>query len=228
MAQHILKIHVAGCSIIVVTHVLLVFWRMPLFLPVPTPSGALKQLREAVIPTDLPPDSAIELVITVEDQNLNAREFAAFIRFLDGAFGRLTYPDYNSYARQPEAQLKFLSIRKGSLELVIQEALSHVDIATAIIILRYLLKYLPACAKDFASAYREYQEAAMVRERRRELRQQVKQDEELQRLTPERRNQLIQLLDALYHREQRQLPATKRFTDKYLRDIILRFLKRHG
>lgn len=196
---------------------------MPLFLPVPTPRGALDQLRDAVVPPDLPPDSLVELIIVADDQNLNAREFAGFVRFLDGAFGRMTYPDYNSYARQPGAQLEFFSVRKGSLELVIQEALLHVDTATAIIILRYLLKYLPTCAKDFASAYHEYQESAMVRERRKELRLQMKRDEELQSLTPERRNQLIRLLDALYHREQRQLPAAKRFMDKYVRDIALRF-----
>ena len=62
----------------------------------------------------------------------------------------------------------------------------------------------------------------MVRERRKQLREEIRQDEELAALDKDKQNEIIAFLDALYSPERRRLPAAKRFAAKYVRKIILK------
>lgn len=62
----------------------------------------------------------------------------------------------------------------------------------------------------------------MVRERRRQLREEIKQDQELTNLDNNRKNEIVAFLDLLYWNERRQLPAAQRFAAKYVQKIIVK------
>jgi hypothetical protein len=195
-------------------------------LSLPRPRTALALLREAIIPADTPNDTSIQLIITVSDAAVNAREFSAYLSLIDKTYGRLSPQGLASYSQTPHAQLS-VSFRPGSLEVIISELISHIDSVTAIVVLRYLLKYLPAGLKEVASAYRDYEEGMLVRERRRQLREEVKQDQELAALDNNRKNEIVALLDMLYWHERRQLPAAQRFAAKYVQKVILKLVHRN-
>lgn len=195
-------------------------------LPVPVSRRTLETLREIAIPEDLPSDAAGELIITIEDTSVNAREFAAYLAFIDRTYGRLVHGELMSYVQRREIQLRISSIRSGSLDLVISELVSRLDVITALIVMRFLLKYLPSGVRNIASAYRDYEEGLLARENRKQLREQIKWDQELESIDARRRNELVRLLDTLYQQESEQLPRARRFSLLYVREVTLRFVRR--
>ena len=147
-------------------------------LPLPRPRATLAQLRGAVIPEDAPRDASIQLIIVMNDSDVNIREFGAYLGLIDRTYGRLSHKGLASYSQTPYAQLA-VSFRQGSLDVILSALISHIDSVTSIVVLRYLLKYLPTGLKEVAAAYRDYEEGRLVRERRRQLREEVKKDQEL-------------------------------------------------
>jgi len=194
-------------------------------LSLPRPRTTLARLRGAIIPEDAPSDASIRLIIKVNDSDVNIREFSAYLNLIDKTYGRLSPQGLASYSQTPYAQLT-VSFRQGSLDVIISALLSHIDSVTAIVVLRYLLKYLPTGLKEVAAAYRDYEEGRLVRERRRQLRKEVKQDQELAMLDNNRKNEIVALLDILYWHERRQLTAAQRFAAKYVQKIILKVARR--
>jgi hypothetical protein len=197
---------------------------MPYELALPRPRTALTQLREIVVSPEVTRDDSIQLIIKVDSAEVNIREFSAYLSLIDKSYGRLSQQGLGSYSHTRYSQL-LTSFRQGSLEVVISEVLSHIDSVTAIIVLHYLLKYLPTALKDTAAAYRDYEEGRMIRERRKQLRDEVKQDIELTALDNHRKNEIVAFLDRLYWCERRQLPAAQRFAAKYVRTIMLKFTR---
>ena len=191
-----------------------------LSLPRPRPRTTLTRLREAVIPENTPSDASIQLIITMNDSNVNIRGFSAYLTLIDRTYGRLDPKGLASYAQTPYAQLE-VSFRHGSLNVIISAFVSHIGDVTAIVVLRYLLKYLPTGLKDVAAAYRDYEEGKLVRERRRKLREEVKEDQELAAFDGHRKNEIVAFLDMLYWAERRQLPAAQRFAVRYVQRVII-------
>jgi len=195
------------------------------YLPARSPERLPKRVAEQVargsLPNDLPPDALVELVIRVDDTDLIVRDFAAYLELADRVFGRLTTSDLPSYAQRPAIQLK-ASFRTGSLEIILEAVASQSDTITALVILRLVLKYVPAALKDFASAYREVEEARYTRARRKKLREAATDDQDLGGLESKQRNELVQFLDAVYVKEERVLPAARRFSMQHVREIFFR------
>ena len=192
-------------------------------LSLPRPQTALTQLRELAIPADAPRDSVVQLIISVDDSAVNVREFSAYLNFIDRTYGRLTQGTLTRYSRRRGSQLQ-TSFRQGSLEVVMSDLLAHVDSVTALVVIRCALKYLPNFLTSSATAYRDYQEGAMVRERRKKLREEIKEDQELATLDKDKQNEIIAFLDGLYSSERRRLPAAKRFAAKYVQKVILKIV----
>ena len=157
-------------------------------LSLPRPRRTLARLRGTVIPEDAPSDASIQLIIMMNDSDVNIREFSAYLSVIDKTYGRLSPQGLASYSQTPYAQLA-VSFRQGSLDVILSALLSHIDSVTAIVVLRYLLKYLPTGLKEVAAAYRDYEEGRLVRERRRQLREEVKKDQELTMLDNNRGRQ---------------------------------------
>ena len=53
-------------------------------LPVRVPHTLFPDLVSAFIPPDTPPDAELELVITIEGENIPAREFAEYLALITG------------------------------------------------------------------------------------------------------------------------------------------------
>lgn len=182
----------------------------------------LSSLRSLVIPEGASSSTSLELVVVIDDRNVNVREFAAYLAFIDEVYGRLTLRRLDSYVQRREEQIELSSIRSGSLELIFSEVVGNSERITALIVLGFLLRYLPTGVKDVASAYHEYQQGQEVRERRRQLREQVRRDEELVELDRRRQDQLVQLLDGLYKRERKLLLRTRRFSIEHVHEVTIR------
>jgi hypothetical protein len=187
-------------------------------LPIRVPRTALSELRELTLPKELPPGAVVQLVIRINERNLSVRDLAAYLNLVDRMYGRLTADGLLSYALTTPKHLKIHKVRRGSLEFILQEAASHIDVVTVFLIIRYLLKYLP-------DAYLKYEDGRYTRMRRKQLRQQIQHDEELKALEKRRQNQLIEFMDRLMERERRQLPRAKRFSAQSVLEVVTRFFE---
>lgn len=185
------------------------------------PKTALQDLAALFVPPDIPSDSTVELIITVKDHSLNAREFGAYLSLADRIYGRISRAGLKTYSLLPHTQLQISEIRQGSIELVITEALLYFKDATLLLILWLFLKYFPAgiktiseATKYFADSYKSIEEGRLVREHRQQLKEKMKQDELLQKLDDKQLSQLIVLLADLETAERKNLPAATRFAFK--------------
>lgn len=193
-------------------------------LPARIPRKTLSALRDLVIPEETSPHTPLQLVVTTDDSYVNVREFAAYLAFTDEVYGRLMHGRLDSYVRRREEQLELTSVSKNSLELIFTELLSNHERITALIVIYFLLKYLPT-VPDLASAYHEYQQGREVRDRRKQLREQIRREEQTSALDRRRQNDLVQLLDDLYGRERKLLLRARRFSIEHVHKVTLR-LKR--
>jgi hypothetical protein len=188
-------------------------------LPARTPRKTLSALREVFVPKGTSPSSSIELVVTIDDTEINVREFAAYLAFIDEVYGRLTHGRLDSYVRRREEQLAITSAREGSLDLVFCELVSNSGKVAALVVLGLLLKYLPIGVRESVATYRDYQEAQEIRERRKQLREQIKKDEQLAALERRRKDDLVRVLDTLYVRESKVLLRARRFSVEHVHRV---------
>jgi len=182
----------------------------------------LYDLTALFVLPETPRGTVVELVITIGDEGINVREFGAYLSLADRIYGRMTHAELMSYSHRTYGKLEISEIRQNSIELYIKEAISGFQDATPLIILWLFLKHLPSAiktisesSKNFADGYKSYEEVALVRENRRRLREEFRQDENLQKLDDRRLNQVVVLLEALQTHESRQLAASVRFAQKY-------------
>ena len=190
-------------------------------LSIVKPHKALNQLVDLVIANYEPKGDYLELVITIDDQNLVVRELTAYLDMIDRTYGRLMPYGLLSYSKRQNVQLEFFSIRKGSLELVVRELISNIHSITAIIIVRYVLKYLPSGLMSLATAYRDYEEGQLARARRKEIRVQIEEDDLVRKLEKRRRDDLVKLVDELHQRETKSLPRARKFARRHVRKISI-------
>ena len=116
---------------------------------------------------------------------------------------------------------------------------------TWLVLIRYSFKYLPVGfekvgtgVKSIAEGFQAYEEGRQTRaqrkreerlERRRaeqeqwqNLRDAIRQDPDLQGLSPERQRQLAKFINALYEQEAKLLPRARRFVSFHVSKIYLR------
>jgi hypothetical protein len=203
------------------------------FLPIKVPNTALHELVSLFAPPDTLAGSTLELVITIEDTNINAREFAAYLSLMDRVYGRVSRGGIRSYSLTRYMQLEITEIRKGSTEVLIVEFLSHFRDTFPFVILWLFLKYLPIGfkaisegTKNFADAFKSFEEGRLIRERRKQLKDEMKSDEHLRQLSNTQINRLMALLASLETDEGRTLPAATRFAQKYVKSVTITVKKR--
>lgn len=197
-------------------------------LPTKVPQVALYDFTELVVPSTTPEGSVVELRIKISDRGLSVREFGAYLSVVDRVYGRLSDIGLKKYSHTPRRQLQITEIRKGSIEVVISQAISQFTNATPIAILWLFLKYLPNAVKSFsevtkntADAYKSYEEGRLARENRKKLREDIKKDEALAKLDSNRVNQIATLLDDLQAKEQGRLAAPIRFAQNDVESVEL-------
>lgn len=197
-------------------------------VPARVSTSALYDFTNLFVPMDTPTESLIELSINIDDGNVKAREFGAYLSLADRVYGRLSEMGLRSYSLTRNKQLRIAEIRKGSIELVITEVISNFHEAMPLVILYLFLKYLPGAIRTFsefarnsADTWRSVEEAKLTRLKRKRLRQNIQQDETLKKLGAKRLNQLVELLDVLQNKENRNLSTSSRFADNHVRSIII-------
>jgi hypothetical protein len=187
------------------------------------PRNAIEAVQSNLLPPPMPPNAVVELVISLDSSGLKARDFAGYLSLIDHVYGRLDPKGLLSYAHRKEGHLEFSDVRAGSLELVISELFER---SLPLVVLVLALKYLPEALSNLASAFKDYEEARLTRLRRSQLRDRVKQDDQLAAITDKHKEQIIVLLDTIYVLEQDDLPGAQRLARESVRSIRLRVFSR--
>lgn len=190
-------------------------------LPIKTPDSALRDLRNAYIPTDTPEGSFLELSIRIADEDLTIRDLSAFLDLIDRIYGRLSEKGLPSYARREHGHLKINKLQKGSWELLLQEVITS-GYSHALIVILLAVKYLPPAVQSFATSYNQVEQGLLARQNRKRIRVEMERDENLASLSNERRNQLSELVEYLHEKEKEKLHRAIRFTQKRLLSINVR------
>jgi len=187
-------------------------------LPAKLTWNALWDLAHSYLPQDLSTDATLELIISIDDENINVRELSAYLSLIDRIYGRLSPKGLNSYAHKESGQLEIGELRKGSLELVISEAASHFREVAVLIVLWQVLKQLP----NIAAAFKDYQEAMLARQNRKRIKQEMQREESLQRLDKKRLNELVTVVNTLLTTEHKHLNAPIRFAQTRVKFVTIK------
>jgi hypothetical protein len=187
-------------------------------LPVKASRFALDDIARSFIPEDASYKETVELVITIEDGNINVREFAAYLSLVDRVYGRLSPRGLNSYAHWETGQLEITEIRKGSIELIISQVISEFRGVAVLIVLWQVLKQLP----NVVAAFKDYQEGMLARQNRKRIKQEMKQEASLQKLKGKRFDELVTLVNNLLTSEHKHLSAPIRFARTRVKFVIIK------
>lgn len=122
-------------------------------LPARVPHTLFPDLVSAFVPPDTPPDAVLELVITIEDENISVREFSEYLALTDRVYGRMSREGLMSYAHREWGRLHIAKVNKGSLENILVFLQEHADKA---IVLYLLLKNLPNIIKASTETFKTY------------------------------------------------------------------------
>ena len=142
-------------------------------LPIATPDVALTELKNIFIPENTPRDSYLELSIRITDQDLTIRDLSAFLDFIDRIYGRLSEKGLRSYASSELGHLKISELRKGSWELLLEEAITS-GYSHALVIILIAVKYLPPAVESFANAYNQIEQGRLASANRRRITKEMK------------------------------------------------------
>jgi hypothetical protein len=199
-------------------------------LPTKVPHNALASV---VYQFDLRKGDTLELVVTVADAGINAREFAAYLRLMDRVYGRVLRGDLRSYALTSHGQLEIAKISKGSLDISIVDVFSQFHDAIPLLMLWLFLRYVPAglkaiseVTKNLADSFKAIEEGRLTRLNRKKLKEDLQGEERLRVLNTAQINELVALLASLEIEEHRTLPAAVRFSEKYVKDVTIMTKKR--
>jgi len=207
-------------------------------LPANVPHTLFPDLIGAFVPLDLPQNPVIELVISIDEEDISVSEFASYLALVDRVYGRTMPEGLMSYSHRKWGRLEIDECRAGSLELIIRVVYEHYQI-TALAILLLFLRSLPNLfkltsegVKNLADSFKAYEEGMQIRENREEsrlerenrkrIREAIENEPALEKLPEPRKGQLTTLLDALAKEENTYLPAPIRFARRQVKSVILR------
>ncbi|MBA3355287.1 MAG: hypothetical protein H0U18_04980 [Pyrinomonadaceae bacterium] len=135
-------------------------------LPAKVPQSLFPEIESAFVPPDTPPSAVLELVITVEGENIPTREFAMYLALVDRLYGRFSPEGLASYAHRKHGRLKIGEIHKSELEIIFRVFYGQQG-ALAFILLLIFLRSLPKMiktttegVKNLAEAYKGYEECS--------------------------------------------------------------------
>lgn len=189
--------------------------------PLTIPGRTFVELEDLLLPEGLAPTDSVAVIIRLEESGLIVRELAGYLNLIDNIHGRFYPPGIYKYSQRTEHQVRIHHIRPGSIELEIIAQLADNHNVRLLLLTYLVLKYLPGVLEKAASAYRQYEEGRLTRERRRQLRLQMQEDFELRALPPQRRNQVIAIIDETLLRGRRFLPKARRFAKRSVKEVRL-------
>lgn len=171
---------------------------------------------------------SIELIITLDDKNLNIKEFSAYLDFIYQTDGYLSNYGFLSYSKMPRVQLEITEVRQGSLVLIIEKLLNEIG-GQNLMIIYLVLKFLPNVIKatlDGAEKYysildkrEDYLEKKDKRKFRSPLKKAIFSDLELNSMSDNQKEKLAKQLNKFYKKNNL---AASRFAQKFIKNIELK------
>ncbi len=211
---------------------------------VPSNVTAISRVQDHVL-SRLDNGREIVLEIRFDDRSVSARDLAAYLALLDGAFGRTDPRGFRSYSLRVGDHLSISRLQPGSaiLELLLA-MLGNID-EWRLIILYVVAKTGPSivkgeAAKNWAEAGKSLGEAALVwldvgarvyssrarmrqrRRRRSAIRSIIQADPLFEELARTDVDVLVRLVEEVLVAEGRHLPAAARFDGAHVTDVTLR------
>jgi len=173
--------------------------------------------------------TAIDLIVTLNAEDINLRDLGRFFLLLDRVYGRLLYGDLKKYAWDEKSQLRISRMRAGSLQIDFTQVLQAIPNPTAILILYIFLKLLPKAfhtgadaVLKLSTAYNNYEQARLARANRKKLRDQMEKDEELRDLSTQRKKQIAEIVDLLIREDPAISNPALDFAESSFRSVTIR------
>jgi hypothetical protein len=160
----------------------------------------------------------------VSGQGVHVSEFAAYLALIDGIYGRVLRSSYHKYSLTQNSHVKISEVRFGSLEIVISEFVDILRNPSPIVMTYLFLRLLPTIStslKTLAEAYSSYETGRLTRENRRKIREEMKKDEKLSSLPPERIQQIAAVIERLTLAETKHVPAARRLAQQNVKFVNL-------
>jgi hypothetical protein len=190
-------------------------------LPVKIPGNAIEAVQASVLPSPLPRNAVLELIISLDPTELKARDLASYLSLIDHVYGRLDPRGLLSYAHRKEGHIEISDVRTGSVDMVIAELIEH---SPPLVVVFLALYYLPEALRNLATAFHEYEEGRLTRLRRSQLRDRVRQDAQLAQISDRHKEQIVVLLDTIYVLEQGDLAGAQRLARARVRSVRIRVI----
>ncbi len=196
------------------------------------PEKRFKELADNIF-SDQDWRKGLKLIISIENNKVNLKEIGDLFHFIYRVDGKLYHRGIYSYSHSRNIQIT-TSFRSGSLEIIIDTLSNNVEYKS-LIILWLCLKYLPSLVSSFSGSllnfteslknYREYEiKTIEVRRLRKEIRQQINTDSELELLNKKDKEKIIRLLQEIYSDNKKNLPGTVRLLRSKLKHITMKII----
>lgn len=182
-------------------------------LPIKISASSIRSVSESIVPglSEAPWGSTLVFELRIDSERIVARDFAAFLEFVDRVYGRSLKKDFRSYARKSYGHFTFERSRTGSWKLIAEQALGFASNASPLVILWLVLKYLPAVIQSTASSYNQIEQGRLAREKRKKIREEMKRDNQLTNVPDEKKAELARLVEGVASQERALLPRVRRF-----------------
>lgn len=212
---------------------------------VPTNFAAVSRVEDHVL-SRLDNERAIVLEIRFHDHSVSARDLAAYLALLDGAFGRTDPRGFRSYSLRTRDHLSINRLRSGSAILELLPAtLENTELWRTILAYLAVGTGLGVAAKTWAAAAKTLAEAASgwldVRDRlttsraralrRRErsaIRRLIQANPLFKGLSRPDVDVLVQLVEDVLVAEHSHLPAAARFNESHVIEVTLRIQQKRS
>lgn len=178
------------------------------------PTGTLRALGQAFVPEVSPEAENLKLSIRISDEDISIRDLAAFLDLTDRMYGRLSENGLLSYAHRERDHVQISRLRKGSWQLELIEILGSVPSFTLVLI-GIILKYLPTLAEG----YNNVQQGRLADQRRKQIREQLRQDEHLANIDTRKLSDISNQIDQLLEKDKDLLHRASRFAEKDLLEV---------
>jgi len=177
----------------------------------------------------------LELIISIEESNINIKEFISYLNLIYRMDGLMSEGGYNRYTHNYGSQIKINEIRIGSIEIIIQKIFESIE-ADKLTLIWLALKYLGTIFISTSSSILLFYKALNQREEflekkdrrllRKHIREVIEEEVELTELDKKHKAKLVDMLDELYVRNKKLIPAASRFVKNSVKEVILKAKKR--
>jgi len=175
-------------------------------------NSTIRAIAKMVLPEidEVSSDAYLHFVVSVSAENIVARDFAAFLEFLDRIYGR-SHKDFRSYSRRQAGHFKFAKSQQGSWELIAEQALGVATSSSPLVVMWLVLKYLPSAVLSVSSAYNQYEQGRLARANRQRIREELRRGGDLEALTPSQRAEVARMIERALQQDASLIPRLRRF-----------------